>query len=269
MTTADQPAEVRENAESINGQAILTQELSKDYLDRARGSVHAVQCVTFNCRYSEIVGLLGPNGAGKTTTLRMLATVLKPTAGHAQIAGFDIERESLQVRKHLGFLTGGTGLYGRLTPIEILRFFGRLHEMSEDGIAASTARLIRLFDMESYQNSHCDRLSTGQKQRVNLARTLLHDPPVIILDEPTAGLDIISSRTILDFIRQSRAEGKCILFSTHNMTEAELLCDRVAIIHDGKILAFDTLTNLQTKTGRDKLVDLFFHLIEEYEAQKS
>jgi sodium transport system ATP-binding protein len=269
MTIVNKPADLRTNVENINEPAIFAKELSKDYLDKARGAVHAVQGVTFDCRYGEIVGLLGPNGAGKTTTLRMLATVLKPTAGHAQISGFDIEKESLQVRKHLGFLTGGTGLYGRLTPIEILRFFGRLHEMSEDQIAGSIERLIRLFGMESYQNSHCDRLSTGQKQRVNLTRTLLHDPPVIILDEPTAGLDIISSRTILDFIRQSRAEGKSILFSTHNMTEAELLCDRVAIIHDGKILAFDTLTNLQTKTAREKLVDLFFYLIENYEAQKS
>jgi sodium transport system ATP-binding protein len=255
--------------ESNSEPAILAHGLSKDYLDKARGSVHAVQGVSFDCRYNEIVGLLGPNGAGKTTTLRMLATVLKPTSGQAEIAGFDIEKESLQVRKHLGFLTGGTGLYGRLTPIEILRFFGRLHELSEDRIAANTARLIQLFSMETYQNSHCDRLSTGQRQRVNLARTLLHDPPVIILDEPTAGLDIISSRTILDFIRESRAEGKCILFSTHNMTEAELLCDRVAIIHDGKILAFDTLPNLQTQTEKEKLVDLFFHLIEEYENRKN
>ena len=253
----------------IDGAAIVAQNLWKNYLDKARGSVHAVQGVSFDCGYGEIVGLLGPNGAGKTTTLRILATVLKPTSGHARIANFDIEQDSLKVRKHLGFLTGGTGLYGRLTPLEILRFFGRLHEMPEAQLSADVARLVQIFDMENYKNSHCDRLSTGQKQRVSLARTLLHDPPVIILDEPTAGLDIISSKTILDFIRKSRSEGKCILFSTHNMTEAELLCDRMAIIHDGKILAFDTLANLQSKMGHEKLIDIFFQLIEEYEAQKS
>jgi sodium transport system ATP-binding protein len=214
------------------------------------------------------VGLLGPNGAGKTTTLRMLATVLEPTSGTASVAGFDVKEQSLDVRRKLGFLTGGTGLYGRLTPLEIFRFFGRLHEVSEDAIAKRSAELVNLFSMESYQNSHCSKLSTGQQQRVNLARTLLHDPPVIILDEPTAGLDIISSRTILDFIREARAAGKCILFSTHYMTEAEMLCDRIALIHEGQILAFDSIDQLKSATGRDNLVDVFFHLVEEHEIQK-
>jgi sodium transport system ATP-binding protein len=248
--------------------AIQTKNLSKHYLDRARGVVPAVQNVSFQCSYGEIVGLLGPNGAGKTTTLRMLATVLEPTSGTASVAGFDVKEQSLDVRRKLGFLTGGTGLYGRLTPLEIFRFFGRLHEVSEDAIAKRSAELVNLFSMESYQNSHCSKLSTGQQQRVNLARTLLHDPPVIILDEPTAGLDIISSRTILDFIREARAAGKCILFSTHYMTEAEMLCDRIALIHEGQILAFDSIDQLKSATGRDNLVDVFFHLVEEHEIQK-
>jgi sodium transport system ATP-binding protein len=123
--------------------------------------------------------------------------------------------------------------------------------------------------MEAYKDSHCSKLSTGQQQRVNLARTLLHDPAVIILDEPTAGLDIISSRTILDFIREARAAGKCILFSTHYMTEAELLCDRIALIHEGRILAFDSIDQLKVVTGRDNLVDIFFQLVEEHETQES
>ncbi|HSP05985.1 MAG TPA: ATP-binding cassette domain-containing protein, partial [Acidobacteriota bacterium] len=239
------------------------------YLDRARGVVHAVRGITFSCASGEVVGLLGPNGAGKTTTLRMLATVLKPSAGRASINGHDIGRESLEVRKDLGFLTGGTGLYGRLTPLEVFRFFGRLHEVPDSEIETRTARLVDLFDMESYKNSHCDKLSNGQKQRVNLARTLLHEPPVIILDEPTAGLDIISSKTILDFIRDARSRGKCILFSTHYMTEAEILCDRIAVIHDGRILAFDTLESLKSTTGKGSLVDVFFHLIEQYEMAQS
>jgi sodium transport system ATP-binding protein len=248
--------------------AIETQNLSKNYLDKARGVVQAVRNVSLQCGYGEIVGLLGPNGAGKTTTLRLLATVLEPTSGTARVSGFDVKEQSLEVRRRLGFLTGGTGLYGRLTPLEIFRFFGRLHDMSDDRIQSRSVELVRAFNMESFQHSHCDKLSTGQKQRVNLARTLLHDPPVIILDEPTAGLDIISSRTILDFIRESRAAGKCILFSTHYMTEAELLCDRIAMIHEGRILAFDSLDQLKEATGRDNLVDVFFHLVQEHEIQQ-
>jgi sodium transport system ATP-binding protein len=197
----------------------------------------------------------------------MLATILKPTAGSATVASYDIQEQSLEVRKRLGFLTGSTGLYGRLTPIEIFHFFGHLHKMPDHLIEERTKYLLRLFEMESFQNSHCDRLSTGQKQRVNLARTLLPDPPVVILDEPTAGLDIISSKTILDFIHTSKTEGKCILFSTHYMTEAELLCDRVAIIHEGEILAFDTISALQAMTGTSSLVNVFFHLVKQYETQ--
>ncbi len=257
------------NTEEQGAHAIQVNGLGKNYLDKARGVVHAVENVSFDCAYGEIVGLLGPNGAGKTTTLRMLATVLKPSSGNATVAGYDIEQHPLEVRKRLGFLTGGTGLYGRLTPVESFRFFGSLHEMPRSLIEERTEKLIRLFDMESYRNSHCDRLSTGQKQRVNLARTLLHDPLVVILDEPTAGLDIISSKTILDFIRISKIEGKCILFSTHYMTEAELLCDRVAVIHEGKILGFDTLPALQASTGARSLVDVFFHLVQQYETQNS
>jgi len=245
--------------------AIEVENLTKDYLDKARGVVRAIDGVSFHCEYGEIVGLLGPNGAGKTTTLRALSTVLAPSTGSARVAGFDVVQDSLQVRQKLGFLTGGTGLYGRLTPRELLKFFGRLHELSEDTIQARSAKLIDLFEMQSYQDSHCDRLSTGQKQRVNLARVLLHDPSVIILDEPTAGLDIISSKTILDFIRSAKEEGKSILFSTHYMTEAEILCDRVAIIHNGKILACDTIEGLKAKTGKPSLVDVFFHLIEQNE----
>jgi sodium transport system ATP-binding protein len=247
--------------------AIEVEKLSKDYLDKSRGLVRAIDGISFQCEYGEIVGLLGPNGAGKTTTLRALSTVLAPTNGTAKVAGFDVVQDSLQVRQKLGFLTGGTGLYGRLTPREVLKFFGRLHELSEDTIQTRSEKLMDLFDMRSYQDSHCDRLSTGQKQRVNLARVLLHDPPVIILDEPTAGLDIISSKTILDFIRSAKGEGKSILFSTHYMTEAEILCDRVAIIHGGKILACGTLEELNAKTGKQSLVDVFFHLIEQNETQ--
>lgn len=247
--------------------AIEVRDLSKTYLDKARGTVAAVDHITFHCGYGEIVGLLGPNGAGKTTTLRMLATVLSPSSGTALVAGHNIQTDALEVRRKLGFLTGSTGLYGRLSPLEHLQFFGRLHELSDTEIKQRSELLIRAFDMSSFQKSHCEKLSTGQRQRVNLARTLLHDPQVIILDEPTAGLDIISSKTILDFIREAKKEGKSILFSTHYMTEAEILCDRVAIIHNGKILACDTIPGLKEATSKETLVDVFFHLIEQYENQ--
>jgi len=255
------------NAGVTNARAIEIENLSKDYLDRARGVVRAIDGINIHCNYGEIVGLLGPNGAGKTTTLRTLSTVLTPTSGHARVAGYDVAAEPLQVRQNLGFLTGGTGLYGRLTPREILRFFGKLNEMSDEQIEQRTENLMDLFDMRSYQNSHCERLSTGQKQRVNLARVLLHNPPVIILDEPTAGLDIISSRTILEFIRSAKHEGKSILFSTHYLTEAEILCDRIAIIHNGKILACDTLEGLKAQTSKQTLVDVFFALVQVNEIQ--
>ncbi|HJZ12417.1 MAG TPA: ABC transporter ATP-binding protein [Acidobacteriota bacterium] len=245
--------------------AIEVENLHKDYLDKARGVVHAVDGVSFRCEYGEIVGLLGPNGAGKTTTLRVLATVLAPTSGSATVAGYSIDNQSLEVRKRLGFLTGSTGLYGRLTPLETFRFFGRLHEVPDKVIENRVQELVAFFEMDSFKNSHCDKLSTGQKQRVNLARTLLHDPEVIILDEPTAGLDIISSKSIIEFIRKSRNDGKCILFSTHYMTEAEILCDRIAIIHNGRILAFDTLSGLKAKTTTESLVDVFFHLVGQNE----
>lgn len=245
--------------------AIEVEQLNKSYLDKARGVVHAVRNLSLECHSGEVVGLLGPNGAGKTTTLRMLATVLQPTSGCARVAGHDVQAEALQVRQKLGFLTGGTGLYGRLSPVEILRFFGRLHEMPEAKLAERMDRLMQSFGVHEFKNSNCDKLSTGQKQRVNLARTLLHDPPVLVLDEPTAGLDLISSRSILDFIHASKAEGKCILFSTHNMTEAEILCDRVAIILDGEIQAVDSIEGLKKSKNQNSLVEVFFHLVKQHE----
>jgi len=245
--------------------SIEVEGLSKSYLDRARGVVHAVNNISFECRAGEIVGLLGPNGAGKTTTLRMLATVLQPSSGDARVAGFSINERPLHVRQNLGFLTGGTGLYGRLSPREILQFFGRLHNMPDVWLQKRMQSLIESFGISEFVNSACDKLSTGQKQRVNLARTVLHDPSVVILDEPTAGLDLVSSKSILDFIRDTKEEGKCVLFSTHNMTEAEILCDRVAIILDGEIKAIDTLQGLKTAFGHGSLVDVFLELVRQHE----
>jgi len=234
--------------------AIEVQDLAKSFFDQARGVVRAVDGVSFSCERGEIVGLLGPNGAGKTTAIRLLASVLSPTGGRATVAGFDVQTQGLEVRKHIGYLTGGTGLYKYMTPIETLRFFGDLHGVPTKRLGERIEHLVKIFGIEEFQNSLCKNLSTGQKQRVNLARTVVHDPPVLILDEPTAGLDIASSSSILDFVRRSKDEGRCVLFSTHNCSEIELLCDRVAILNRGKLLACEPGHELLRKSGHPTLV---------------
>jgi len=245
--------------------AIEITDLSKTFLDRARGVVNAVDHVSFCCEPGEIVGLLGPNGAGKTTLLRVLATLLKPTAGRAGVAGFDVETEPLEARKKFGYLTADTGLYKQLTPVETLCFFGALHEIPDKTLQARIDHFVGIFGMEEFKNSPCRGLSTGQKQRVNLARALIHDPPVLLLDEPTAGLDLVISSAILDFIRQAKNEGRCVLFSTHHVSEAELLCDRIVIIHRGRILACDSVDAIKSGGGRGNLAHAFLHLVNSHE----
>ncbi|MGH7149493.1 MAG: ABC transporter ATP-binding protein, partial [Planctomycetota bacterium] len=214
-----------------DGAAIRVEGLVKVFADRRRGSVRAVDGVSFECRGGEVLGLLGPNGAGKTTTLRILSTVLLPTEGKASVAGHDCVEEPLAVRGALGFLSANTGLYPRLTPRETLAFFGRLHHLPEERIEARVEELLDLFELEEIAERRCEKLSTGQRQRVSLARTLVHDPPVLVLDEPTTGLDILGTSAAMAFLQGKRAEGRAILFSTHVMAEAEKLCDRIAILH--------------------------------------
>ena len=245
--------------------AIEITDLSKIFFDRARGVVRAVDHISFHCEPGEIVGLLGPNGAGKTTVLRVLATMLKPTTGRVRIDGFDVENESLDARKNLGFLTGDTALYKQLTPVETLRFFGTLHEMSGDVLQRRIDQLIQVFGINDFKNSLCRNLSAGQKQRVNLARAMVHNPRVLLLDEPTSGLDPISSATLLDFICESKKEGRCVLFSTHNVSEAELVCDRIAVIHRGRLLACNHADALISKTGQKNLIRAFLHLVNDHE----
>jgi len=207
-----------------------------------------------------VFGLLGPNGAGKTTTLRMLSTVFKPTEGTAMIWGYDVVEEPESVRRVIGFLSGDTGLYGRLSARETLTYFGELNDLSASRIAERLDYLADRLDMHSFLEARCNRLSTGQKQRVSIARTLIHDPPVLILDEPTAGLDIIASADINRFILDARANGKCIIFSTHYMREAERLCDRIGILHEGRLHAQGTLDELRAQTGCQDLEDIFLKL---------
>jgi sodium transport system ATP-binding protein len=224
--------------------------------------VKAVDGVTFDCSPGEIFGLLGANGAGKTTLLRMLSTVISPTAGHASVAGFDIEKQPAEVRKSIGFLSTTTALYQRLTAREVIRYFGQLHGIEKSRLKVRTDEVIELLGISEYANRLCDKLSTGQKQRVGLARTILHDPPVLFFDEPTAGLDVLASQTVMEFIEGRREAGKTVVFSTHIMSEAERLCDRIAVIHNGQLAAIGTLDELRTMTGQDRLEAVFLDLVQ-------
>ena len=249
------------------GVAILAEGLAKEFQDPERGKVLAVRGVDLDARYGEIYGLLGPNGAGKTTTLRMLATIIAPSAGRAEIDGVDVARDPLEVRRRIGFLSGSTGLYPRLTGRETLRYFGELHGLAGDTLERRVEEVIAAFDLAKFVDGRCESLSTGQKQRVNIARAVVHDPPVLILDEPTTGLDILASSDMIDFVESRRAAGRCVLFSTHILSEAERLCDRIGVIHGGRMLAAGTLAELRARTGAEWLEDVFKRLVREVAPQ--
>ncbi len=240
---------------------IEAQGLTKVFRDKKRGEIHAVNGVSFRCQPGQIYGLLGANGAGKTTTLRMLATILQPTAGTAQVAGHDIVQAPDRVRQHVGFLSTATALYGRLSAREMVEYFGRLHGLNGNELSRRIDDLFARLDMNSFRDGRCDKLSTGQKQKVSIARTLVHDPPVMIFDEPTLGLDVMTARIIVQFIRECRERGKTVIFSSHVMSEVEKLCDHIGIIHDGKLLAEGTLAELKQRHGENDLEDVFVKLV--------
>ena len=236
---------------------IVVQELRKYFPDHQGGEVKAVDGVSFTCRAGEVFGLLGLNGAGKTTTLRMLSTVLTPTSGTAVLAGHDIREDAIAVRESIGFLSGTTGLYHRLTPREILRFFGEFHGLRAGRLDARVGQILATFGIDQFADQRVEKLSTGMKQKANIGRTVVHDPPILILDEPTSGLDVLAASTTMEFVERYRDEGKCVLFSTHIMSEAERLCDRIAIIHQGTIRAEGTLEELRESYGEHYLEDVF------------
>lgn len=240
---------------------IAADKLTKIYHDKNRGNVTAADSLSFECVEGEIFGLLGPNGAGKTTTLRILATILKPTSGTATLNGYDVAREPEKVRSSIGYLSGETGLYARLTPRETLRYFARLNRYPTDRLEARIDELVRTFDMTEFGDVRCEKLSTGMKQKVSIARAVVHDPPILIFDEPTSGLDIIVADTLLTFIEDCRQMGKCVVFSTHIMSEAERLCDRIGVIDRGRILATGTLEELTRTTGEQYLEKIFKALV--------
>jgi sodium transport system ATP-binding protein len=240
---------------------IVAENLGKNFPDRHRGVIRAVENLSFSCTPGQVYGLLGANGAGKTTALRLLATILAPSSGTARIAGFDIRREPEKARQHLGFLSTATALYGRLTALEMVEYFGRLHGLDQPSARRRTLTLFERLNINGFRDRRCEDLSTGIKQRVSIARTLVHDPPVMIFDEPTAGLDVISARTIVAFIRECRENGKTVVFSTHVMSEAEKLCDTIGIIHDGKLLAEGSLEDLRARYGHAELEEIFVQVV--------
>ncbi|HZS43808.1 MAG TPA: ATP-binding cassette domain-containing protein [Blastocatellia bacterium] len=237
--------------------------LSKVFTDKKRGEVRAVDGISFKCRPGSIFALLGANGAGKTTTLRMLATILTPTSGEATIAGYNVIDEPAKVRSKIGFLSGTTGVYGKLSPREMIEYFGRLYGLEDSVIKQRSEHLFDILNMRDFVNGRCDKLSTGQKQKVSIARSIIHEPPVMIFDEPTSGLDVMSSRTIMTFIENCRKQGKTIIYSTHIMSEVERLCDEIGVIHNGQIRAIGTLQQLREQTGEQNLEMVFLKLCGE------
>lgn len=246
------------NSSASVGTLIQCESLTKKF-----GDFTAVEEVSFQVADGEVFGLLGPNGAGKTTTMRLLSTVLKPTSGTAKIAGHDLTQEPQKVRASIGVLPEDAGLYDRLTPKEHLLYYGRLHGIRKDTLTKRSDELLEAMELSDRANAKVGDFSKGMKQKLALLRAFIHDPPVLLLDEPTAGLDVMSARSIHGFVERFRREGKTIMISTHNMTEAQKLCSRIAIIDHARIIAIGSVEELQEKTSQKDLESIFVQLVTE------
>lgn len=249
------------HAESSPDTPVVVCNLTKTFLDESRGTIRAVDGISFDCRESEVFGLLGANGAGKTTTLRMLSTIITPSSGTAKILGHDIVKDPAAVRQSMGFYSASTALYPRLTARETIEFFARINQYPESKVEERVDALIKRFGITEYAGVRVEKLSTGMKQKVSIARTVAHNPRIVIFDEPTIGLDVLNAIEVQKAIHDLRSDGRTIIFSTHIMSEAEKLCDRIAIIHRGRILACDTLTGLREATGLHYLEDIFLRYV--------
>ena len=242
---------------------IIAENLVKVFPAPDGGEKRAVDGLSFRVGPGRIYGLLGPNGAGKTTTLRLLSGLMASTSGRAILAGHDVAKDPRAVKAAIGFLTANTGLYQRLNPRELLRYFARLHGMDDRAVSARVEHLIGWLDMGEFADLRGGALSTGQKQRTSIARALVGDPPILIMDEPTLGLDVLSNRVILDFIVRERAEGKTIILSTHYLDEAESMCDTIGLLHQGRLVAEGTLDELRDFSGEQRLSSIFLKIIHE------
>ena len=246
---------------------IEVHELTKKYADLHRGEFTAVEGISFSAQPGEIFGLLGPNGAGKTTVLRILSTVLSPTSGVATVEGLNVQRDAEAVRRKIGFVSNNTAVYERMTAFEMVEYFGRLYGLSASAVKHRAEDIFDKLQMHEIRDRLCSKMSTGMRQKVSIARALVHDPPVLIFDEATVGLDVLVARSLLQTVAQLRDQGKCIIFSTHIMREVEKLCDRVAIMNHGRILAEGTLDALREAHDEKDLEELFFKLLSEHESQ--
>jgi sodium transport system ATP-binding protein len=242
-------------------------ELTKRF-EHAGGDVLAVDHVSFQVAKGEVYGLLGANGAGKTTTLRMILGLLQPTSGYADVEGFRSTEAADAVKLRIGFVSTSAGLYQWLTPRELLLFFADLYNVPPRRAEENVERLAQLFGLGEFIDRRSATLSTGQKQRVNLARSLIHDPPVILLDEPTRGLDVLGSKVIFDYIAAARRVGKAVIVCTHRLDEAERMCDRFGLLHRGRIMHEGTLPQLQDRTGLATLTDMFLAGLAQENAQE-
>jgi sodium transport system ATP-binding protein len=241
--------------------------LTKIFRDHKKGEIRGTDAVSFRVEPGTIYGLLGANGAGKTTTLRLLATLLKPTSGSAIVAGHDVAREPDKVRANMGFLATSTALYARLTAREMIAYFGRLNGLDGSPLRERIRMLADELDMHEFLDRRCDKLSTGMKQKTSIARTLVHDPQVMIFDEPTLGLDVMAARSIIQFVRECRGRGKTVIYSTHVMSEAERLCDVIGVIHGGALRAEGTLAELRARTGETDLEECFIRIVQPQEVK--
>ena len=244
---------------------IQVRKLTKEYVDLAHGPFVALAGISFDAQPGEIFGLLGPNGAGKTTALRILSTVLRPTSGSAHVNGYDVLTQPSLVRRQIGFVSNNTAVYDRMTAWEMVEYFGRLNGIERGDLKDRMDQLFDRLQMNNIRDTLGSKMSTGMKQKVSIARALVHDPPVLVFDEATSGLDVLVARALLNTVSDLRDQGKCIIFSTHIMREAERLCDHVAIMHRGHVLSEGTVDELLKRHQEEELEELFFRLITEHD----
>jgi sodium transport system ATP-binding protein len=244
---------------------IHVRHLTKFYADLKRGKFFALDGLSFDAQSGQIYGLLGPNGAGKTTVLRILSTILRPSGGSASVNGYDVVTQPSLVRHQIGFMSANTAVYDRMTAWEMVEYFGRLYGIAEEPLRERMEHLFTRLKMNDIRDLLGAKMSTGMKQKVSIARAIVHDPPVLIFDEATSGLDVLVARALLKTIAELREHGKCVIFSTHIMREAEKLCDRIAIMHRGHILAEGTLEELRDRHDQRDLEELFFQLISRHD----
>lgn len=238
---------------------IAVEKLTKRYSEESL----ALDGVTFEVQAGVVYGLLGPNGAGKTTTLRIIMGLLQPTSGEATIMGYRVSEDPLRIKSLIGLVSASAGLYQWLTPREVLRYFAIGFGLSQEQAEARSEELCGVMELERFMDRRCATLSTGQTQRVNLARALVHDPPVVLLDEPTRGLDVVGSKIVFDYVDFLRNLNKAIIVSTHQLDEAERLCDRFGLLHRGKLKYEGSLEQLREETGEQTLVQMFLRLLRD------